>query len=131
WRFKTRALSCGRRSRVVLTPRRWCQVPGKRKLFRGDGGQKARAPGSARIIRKPLRGECRVIPVYPTNACAFLFYMAHAAIGRIGRPAFPAPSVWRAGDKWIAREKSIRRDRESVSQRHCEEPLRRSNPFFA
>ena len=25
--------------------------------------KKARAPGSARIIRKPLRGECRVIPV--------------------------------------------------------------------
>jgi hypothetical protein len=25
-RFKTNALSCGRRRRVVLTPRRWCQV---------------------------------------------------------------------------------------------------------
>ena len=57
----TRALSCGRRSRVVLTPRRWCQVGGSNSA--GDGGQKARAPGSARIIRKPLRGECRVIPV--------------------------------------------------------------------
>jgi hypothetical protein len=29
------------------------------------------------------------------------------------------------------REKSIRRDRGTVSSRHCEEPLRRSNPFFA
>ena len=35
----------------------------RRKLLRGDGGQRARAPGRARIIRKPLRGECRVIPV--------------------------------------------------------------------
>ena len=33
-----------------------------------------------------------------TNACAFLSTIAHAAIGRIGRPAFPAPSdVLRAG----------------------------------
>jgi hypothetical protein len=46
---------------IVLTPRRWCQVGGSNSA--GDGGQKARAPGSARIIRKPLRGECRVIPV--------------------------------------------------------------------
>src|SRR6202035_4746758 len=33
------------RSRVVLTPRRWCQVCEKRKLLRGDGGQKARSTG--------------------------------------------------------------------------------------
>src|ERR1700724_3178377 len=39
---KTRALSCGRRSRVVLTPRRWCQVGGSNSA--GDGGQRARAP---------------------------------------------------------------------------------------
>ena len=32
----------GQQNRVVLAPRRWCQVPGKRKLLRGDGGQKAR-----------------------------------------------------------------------------------------
>src|SRR3984957_7185784 len=51
--------------------------------------------GEHAIIRKPLRGECRVIPVYPTNACAFYSTIAHAAIGRIGRPAFPAPSIRR------------------------------------
>src|ERR1700722_11221078 len=38
----------GRRRRVVLTPRRWCQVLEKRRLLRGDGGQRARAPGRAR-----------------------------------------------------------------------------------
>ena len=51
--------------------------------------------GEHGIIRKPLRGECRVIPVYPTNACALYSTIAHAAIGRIGRPAFPAPSIRR------------------------------------
>ena len=29
----------------------------------GDGGKKARSPGRSRISRKPLCGECRVIPV--------------------------------------------------------------------
>ena len=36
----------GRRSRVVLTPRRWRQV--SRKLPRSDGGKRARSPGRAR-----------------------------------------------------------------------------------
>jgi hypothetical protein len=50
----TRALSCGRRSRVVLTPRRWRQA--SQKCLRGDGGKKARSPGRARNkLLKPLR----------------------------------------------------------------------------
>jgi hypothetical protein len=36
----------GRRSRVVLTPRRWCQVGGRNSA--DDGGKKARSPGRAR-----------------------------------------------------------------------------------
>jgi hypothetical protein len=40
-----------RRSRVVLTPRRWRQVLKKLTLLRDDGGKKARSPGRAR--RKP------------------------------------------------------------------------------
>jgi hypothetical protein len=53
---------CGRRSRVVLTPRRWCQV--LREDARDDGDKKARSPGRARYKPlKPLRGECRVFPV--------------------------------------------------------------------
>src|SRR5665647_2851447 len=36
----------GRRSRVVLTPRRWREVGGKYPA--GDGGKKARSPGRAR-----------------------------------------------------------------------------------
>ena len=52
----------GRRSRVVLTPRRWCQVSWK--YPRGDGGKRARSPGRARNKPlKPLRGESRMFPV--------------------------------------------------------------------
>jgi hypothetical protein len=54
--------ACGRRSRVVLMPRRWHQV--SRINPRGDGGKQARSPGRARRKPlKPLRGECRVNPV--------------------------------------------------------------------
>src|ERR1700677_1208687 len=42
----TRAQSCGRRSRVVLTPRRWRQV-GERN-FADDGDKQARSPRRAR-----------------------------------------------------------------------------------
>jgi hypothetical protein len=46
---KTRAFFSGRRNRVVLSPRRWCQVLEKRKLLRGDGGQKARSTGESAV----------------------------------------------------------------------------------
>jgi hypothetical protein len=51
---------CGRRRRVVLTLRCWCQVGG---VSASDGGKKADHRGDHVISRKPLRGECRVIPV--------------------------------------------------------------------
>jgi hypothetical protein len=58
----TRAQPCGRRSRVVLTPRRWRQVGDDASHHAGDGGKQARSPGRARRKPlKPLRGECRAI----------------------------------------------------------------------
>ena len=83
----------GRRSRVVLTPRRWRQV--LRELFpRGDGGKQARSPGRARRKPlKPLRRECRVMPVCTCGDYArVLFSFRTRGCGRIARPAFPAPS---------------------------------------
>ncbi len=66
----TRARPSGRRSRVVLTPRRWRQVSRKamsaltgptRRYPRGDGGKQARSPGRARNKPvKPSRREGRV-----------------------------------------------------------------------
>jgi hypothetical protein len=59
----TRAHPCGRRSRVVLTPRRWRQV-GERN-FAGDGDNKARSPGRAR--RKPLTPSRAGMPGVPVR----------------------------------------------------------------
>jgi hypothetical protein len=53
----------GRRSHVVLTPRRWRQILKKLALLRDDGDKKARSPGRAwNKPLKPLRGECRIDP---------------------------------------------------------------------
>jgi hypothetical protein len=54
----------GRRSRVVLAPRRWRQAGDDASHHTGDGGNKARSPGRARNKPlKPLRRECRMRPV--------------------------------------------------------------------
>ena len=49
----------GRRSRVVLTPRRWRQVGGK-KFPPATVTKKPDRREEHEVSRKPLRGECRV-----------------------------------------------------------------------
>ena len=93
---------CGRRSRVVLTPRRWRQVGDDTPYRADEGGKKARSPGRARRKPlKPLRREGRILPVKPvvTNSCAFL--LCARGCGCIGHPAFPAPSALR-GREFLA-----------------------------
>src|ERR1700738_5256614 len=80
--------------RVVLTPRRWCQVGGSNSA--DDGGKRARSPGRARRKPlKPLRGECRAFSGVTVVTNARVYYHYTRGCGRIGRPAFPAPSVIR------------------------------------
>src|SRR5258705_5626918 len=87
--------------------------------FADDGGKRARSPGRARRKPlKPLRGECRAISgvTVVTNACAF--YTTHAAAGRTGRPAFPAPSDFRGWDvSGKTRAKRAARSRSFVCER--------------
>jgi hypothetical protein len=92
----TNALACGRRSRVVLTPRRWRQVCGS--LSADDGDNQARSPRRAR--RKPLKplraGMPGVFGVsVVTNARAF--YPTRAAAGA------RAPGIPRAlsGERFV------------------------------
>ena len=88
--FDERRLARGRRSRVVLTPRRRRQV-GERN-FTDDGDKKARSPGRAR--RKPLKPLRAGMPGDPgatvvTNARAF--YTPRAAAGATGTRHSPRP----------------------------------------
>ena len=81
----TSALPCGRRSRVVLTPRRWRQVGEEQASRASDGDKKARSPGRARS--KPLKPSRAGMPGDPgatvvTNAR--VFYSTRAAAGASG-----------------------------------------------
>jgi hypothetical protein len=122
--------ACGRRSRVVLTPRRWRQV-GERD-FAGDGGKQARSPRRAR--RKPLKPSRAGMPGDPgatvvTNARAYYHYTR--GCGCNGHPAFPTPSL---GGSFIHNSGAMHRgDAEACVKlecRHCEERKRRSNPLL-
>ena len=66
----------GRRSRVVLMPRRWHQLGDDAPHRTRDGGKKARSPERAR--RKPLKPIAQGRPdrfgtPVVTNSCAFYF----------------------------------------------------------
>jgi hypothetical protein len=83
--------SSGRRSRVVLTPRRWRQVGGDNSA--DDGGKQARSPGRAR--RKPLKPLCAGMPGDPgatvvTTLVCFLHFAREAA-GATGTRHSPRP----------------------------------------
>ena len=80
--------SCVRRSRVVLTSRRWRQA--LRDCLQGEGGKKARSPGSTKETVKPLRRECRCEAGEPVVLPRAFFARNH---GCIGHPAFPASSL--------------------------------------
>src|SRR6266850_7043189 len=92
-----------RRSRVVLTPRRWRQVRGVKSAQPGldktypldDGGKRARSQGRAR--RKPLKplragmpGDSGVLAVTRVRSTTI---MAHEAAGALGIRRSPRP-LW-------------------------------------
>jgi hypothetical protein len=95
----------GRRSRVVLTPRRWrqlammwrCRPFGPTR--RHHAGMVARKPGSPGRARKnPLKPIAQGVPALsgePVVTTLVCFLYLHAGLRvRLTRPAFPAPSVF-------------------------------------
>jgi hypothetical protein len=85
----------GRRSRVVLAPRRWRYVLAGSNSCESNGGKRARSPGRARYKPlKPLRREGRMIRHHLWRLpCAY--YQCTRAAGARWHPVFPAPSVFR------------------------------------
>ena len=61
----------GRRNRVGLTPRRWCQVRGKQNFSRMRVARKPGHPGERGISRNPSRRESRIASAEPVCSCAF------------------------------------------------------------
>src|SRR5271154_3924215 len=79
----------GRRRRVVLTPRRWCQVGGGNSA--DDGGKKADHRGERGISRKPLRaGMSGDFPMTRCEySCAYLLPIAHTRLRVHRAPGIP------------------------------------------
>jgi hypothetical protein len=117
---KDEGATCGRLSRVVLTPRRWRQVGG---IPAGDGGKQARSPGRARNRPlKPLRagmpGDSGDLAV--TMLVWFIFFPREAA-GAAGTRHSPRPLL---GEGCMHNSGASRRGNADVylklEQRHCE-----------
>jgi hypothetical protein len=89
---KTNGIACGRRSRVVLTPRRWRQVLEK-QASRGRWWQTSPVTreSTEETVKTIAQGNagCPGEPVV-TTVC---FLPLHTDCGCSGRPAFPAPSL--------------------------------------
>ena len=92
----TNGARCGRRSRVVLTPRRWRQVGGSHSA--DDGDKKARSPGRSR--NKPLKPSRAGMPGDPGGPVVATLvchqHTAHEAAGATGTRHSPRPLISRA-----------------------------------
>src|ERR1700730_4235257 len=88
----------------------------RKAIFADDGGKRARSPRRARRKPlKPLRGECRAFSGVTVVTNARAYYQYTRGCGRIGRPAFPAPSDFRGRTLRIKLGRIRPRDREAVS----------------
>ena len=125
-----------RRSRVVLTPRRWRQVRGcrvgpsgcRQTIFADDGGKQARSPGSSKETVKTIAcgnaGRFRGTRCY---SCALYHYHCTRGRGCNGHPAFPTPSL---GERFINASGASRREGVNVCLDLTSLGAKRSNPFF-
>ena len=108
---RTNDVAGGRRSRVVLTPRRWRQGGGRHLCptgllevlhSAGDGGKQARSPGRARRKPlKPLRAGTPGEPVYLRSILVCFLPFAHEAMGAAGTRRSPRPLIL-LGERFVA-----------------------------
>src|SRR6201747_2767036 len=115
---ETRALSYGRRNRLVLHPSSRCQACGDKPQARV--AIERGSPGRSRISCKPLCGECRVSGVTVAH------YAQISAAGA-SAPGIPAPFGKEGGSFLANLGQSVSRDRICTSLRGAK---RRSNPAF-
>src|SRR5437762_6561237 len=93
WCARRTAKSCGPGAATVASSRRAYPA--------GDGGNKRRSPGRARISRKPLRGESRDVSAVPVKSVCFLLLLSHTVLRAQSAPGFPcALSKERGTMRW-------------------------------
>ncbi len=87
-----------------------------RQCIAGDGGNKARSPGRARINRKPIAQGGPGVFGQTCGTCRLHFF-PQAGHGRGQRPAFPAPSI--SGEGGAAAELGRKSRREADDAHLC------------
>jgi hypothetical protein len=107
----------GRRSRVVLTPRRWRQVA--RNVCAATVARKPVHRGEHEISRKPLRREGRMLSAEPVCSCAHLFvHIAHETAGAARTRSSLRPLIGEGGKFKANLARNARRDREGMHTRY-------------
>jgi hypothetical protein len=108
----------GRRSRMVLTPRRWRQVAGV-MIPAATVANKPGTPGRLRISRKPVaQGGPVAVRTCGSAAC----FLLHADHGCDQHPAFPAPSCLKGAELTAELGRIRRREKARACARGCELP---------
>src|SRR3954451_9382077 len=111
---KTNDAGCGRRSRVVLMPRRWHQV-----RQASDERQWQKSPVTGESAKETVKTIARETPGNPgepvvTNSPCFTYFRTRGC-GCIEHPAFPAPSFFLGETKCITRAQFAPRERAILS----------------
>jgi len=117
----TNALARGRRSRVVLTPRRWRQVPEKQSFLGATVAKKPGRRGELGVSRKTIARGMSDRLRCPVCSCAFFAQFARetADAARIRHSLLPRLF----GGRWFVQSSDAFASRECgrLPQRHCEE----------
>jgi hypothetical protein len=129
---ETKALM-GRRSRVVLAPRRWCQVGDDASHPADDGGNKAQSPGRAR--RKPLkpsRRECRSNGLTCGDFARVLVSFAREAAGAADASGIPCALSVRGTllSEELGQDRVARTSNRAVYTPECEPHTGRAMEYF-
>jgi hypothetical protein len=100
---KDDAHRCGRRSRVVLTPRRWRHLAIALCVTSEWWQESPAHQGDHEVSRKAIAQGRPVRSGEPVVTCSCAFYFCTRGCGCIRRPVFPAPSHWEGHRPCITR----------------------------
>src|SRR5665213_2074763 len=119
-----------RRSRVVLTPRRWRQASWNFPRWRWWQESPVTRESTYKSSSH-CAGKAGVFPLHLYARVRFLLmHIAHETAGAARTRSSLRPLVFE-GERFACLGRSVSRECGTMPRRHCEEHLRRSNPVFA
>jgi hypothetical protein len=116
---KTGARTGGRPSRVVLAPRRWCQVCARARRRRWPTSPEHRGDHGAAVNTIACGNAGFSGGLVVTNSCGTNFFPREAA-GALDARHSPRPLIGKGGEFRVNLAHGMRRECGGVSRRHCE-----------